>query len=70
MDGESERQMTLSHGAFRDLLNQLERQHGATQELRSPDHFVFVVLLDDGAEYLLRWPRGVRNPIWEVARQR
>jgi len=62
--------MTLNHGAFRDLLSQLEQQHGATQELRPLEHFVFVVLLDDGAEYQLRWPRGVRNPIWEVARQR
>lgn len=61
--------MTLSHETFRGLLRLLEREHGQTRELRPLERFVFEVFLDDGAEYRLRWPRGVRNPVWEVTRQ-
>ena len=62
--------MTLSHAAFRGLLRQLEQEHGPTQELLPLERFVFRVFLDDDAEYRLRWPSGVRNPAWEVTRQR
>jgi hypothetical protein len=27
------------------------------------------VRFDDGAAFQIRWPRGVRNPVWEVARR-
>jgi hypothetical protein len=48
---------------------QLEQQHGSAQALRPLEQFLFMVSLDDGAEYQLRWPRGVRNPAWEVTRR-
>jgi hypothetical protein len=60
--------MTLNQETLRGLLMQLEQQHGAAQELRPLEPFLFTVFLDDGAEYQLRWPRGVRNPAWEVNR--
>ena len=61
--------MTLTHDTFRDLLRQLEQEHGLVQELRPLERFIFAVFLDDGTEYQLRWPRGVRNPAWEVTRR-
>ena len=61
--------MTLSHETLRGLVMQLEQQHGSAQELRPLERFVFMVFLDDGAEYQLRWPSGVRNPAWEVTRR-
>jgi len=67
--GESEAIMTLSHEILRGLVLQLEQQHGLAQELRPLERFHFTVFLDDGAEYELRWPRGVRNPAWEVTRR-
>jgi hypothetical protein len=67
--GESEAIMTLNQETLRGLLMQLEQQHGSTQELRPVEPFLFTVFLDDGAEYQLRWPRGVRNPAWEVNRR-
>jgi hypothetical protein len=62
--------MTLSRDELRTLIRQLEQEHGAEQGLWSLQRFVMEVLFDDGAEYQLRWPRGVRNPVWEVVRQR
>jgi hypothetical protein len=67
--GESEAIMTLSHETLRGLVMQLEQQHGSAQALRPLEQFLFMVSLDDGAEYQLRWPRGVRNPAWEVTRR-
>jgi hypothetical protein len=67
--GESEAIMTLSHETLRGLVIQLEQQHGLAQALRPLERFLFMVSLDDGAEYQLRWPRGVRNPAWEVTRR-
>ena len=61
--------MTLSHETLRGLVIQLEQQHGLAQALRPLERFLFMVSLDDGAEYQLRWPCGVRNPAWEVTRR-
>jgi hypothetical protein len=62
--------MTLSRDELRILIRQLEHEHGAEQGLWPRERFVMKVLFDDGAEYELRWPRGVRNPCWEVVRER
>jgi hypothetical protein len=61
--------MTYSHEMFRGLLMQLEQEHGSAQQLRALDRRVLMVVLDDGSEFHLRWPRGVRNPAWEVTRR-
>jgi hypothetical protein len=61
--------MSLSHASLRSLIAQLEREHGPEQGVWSAERFVFRVWFDDGAEYQLRWPRGVRNPTWEVVRE-
>jgi len=62
--------MTLSRNTLRSLISQLEQEHGSEQGLWPVQRFVLRVLFDDGAEYQLRWPRGVPNPAWEVVRHR
>jgi hypothetical protein len=64
--------MTLSRKGLRNLIAQLEREHGEERGVWPREHepFSLTVYFDDGAEYRLRWPRGVRNPAWEVIRER
>ena len=62
--------MTLSRETFRRLISQLENEHGAEQGTWPVSPFTFKVCFDDGAEYRIRWPRGVANPVWEVVRER
>lgn len=61
--------MTLSRETFRSLIRQLEHEHGPEQGTYAACRFTFTVHFDDGAAYQIRWPRGVRNPVWEVARR-
>jgi len=62
--------MTLSHQTLRELIAALAREHGEERGLWPRERFALEVHFDDGAEYRLRWPRGVRNPAWEVCRER
>jgi len=62
--------MSLSRASLRLLISELEREHGAEQGVWPAGRFAFRVWFDDGAEYRLRWPRGARNPAWEVIRER
>jgi hypothetical protein len=61
--------MSLSHASLRSLIAQLEREHGPEQGVFPAERFAFRVWFDDGAEYRLRWPRGVANPAWEIVRE-
>lgn len=62
--------MSLDRASLRSLIHLLERDHGAERGVWATERFSFRVWFDDGAEYRLRWPRGVRNPVWEVVRER
>ena len=62
--------MSLTHASLRRLISELEREHGAEQGVWPAEPFAFRLWFDDGAEYHLRWPRGARNPAWEVIRER
>lgn len=62
--------MTLSRQALRELISALEREHGEERGLWPAERFTLTVFFDDGAEYRFRWPRGARNPAWEIERQR
>jgi hypothetical protein len=62
--------MSLSHASLRLLIAQLEREHGSEQGVWPAERFAFRVWFDDGAEYRLRWQRGVPTPSWEVIRER
>lgn len=63
-------EMTLSRQHLRELIAALERQHGEERGLWPRQRFALAVHFDDGAEYQLRWPRGARNPAWEISRRR
>ena len=66
----SEDAMPLNRATLRALIGQLEREHGPERGVWPAERFTFRVWFDDGAEYRLRWPRGVSNPAWEVVRER
>lgn len=62
--------MTLNRQSLRELIATLERAHGEERGVWPREPFAMAVFFDDGAEYELRWPRGVKNPAWEVHRAR
>lgn len=62
--------MSLTRETLRYLIGHLEQEHGQEQGVWPVQRFVLIVHFDDGAEYQLRWPRGVKTPAWEVTRQR
>jgi hypothetical protein len=62
--------MALNRHTLRQLIALLEQEHGQECGLSSIERFTLAVRFDDGAEYRLRWPRGVPTPAWEVARER
>lgn len=62
--------MTLDRTTLRGLIATLEIDHGEERGVWPLQRFTLAVLFDDGAEYHLRWPRGVRTPAWEITRHR
>lgn len=60
----------LTRETLRSWIRHLEQEQGAEQGLFPIQRFVLMVWFDDGTEYELRWPRGVKNPAWVVTRQR
>jgi hypothetical protein len=62
--------MALNRHTLRQLIALLDQEHGQECGLSSIERFTLAVRFDDGAEYRLRWPRGVPTPAWEVARER